>query len=327
MQLKNKINHLNKKILVSVIITILIICILSSQVNSGDLLNLILSSNPYLILMSFFCYSFSNFLRAYRFYILLNKKCQLKVIIPITFVHNMVNSIFPARTGELSYIFLMKKYSNERTGNTVATLLASRMFDMLAICFLFFVSSYFVKDLPPFFSILIQIIIFFCILLLFLSSIFFLKGDRVLSLIGKIFHLLKIENKNLILKFFNISNDVNASIKEFNSKKLIIYALSVSFCIWISNFFMVYFVLSGLQIFLSLPTVILGSTFMLLTTLLPIQGIAGFGTSEGLWTLVFVPLGMSTSTAILSGFAYHIYYILFYIILGIIGFMFILREK
>jgi len=75
----------------------------------------------------------------------------------------------------------------------------------------------------------------------------------------------------------------------------------------------------GMNFQLSIFIVILGGTFILLTTVLPIQGVAGFGTTETIWTLVFVPLGLSVDQAIVSGFCYHIVIILYFAILGIYG--------
>lgn len=72
---------------------------------------------------------------------------------------------------------------------------------------------------------------------------------------------------------------------------------------------------------LSYLSIIIGATFILLTTILPIQGIAGFGTTELIWTLVFVSLGLSKNAAIVSGFSYHILVILFFMILGIYGWL------
>jgi hypothetical protein len=104
-------------------------------------------------------------------------------------------------------------------------------------------------------------------------------------------------------------------------------AISKNFCmvlissllIWILNYVVAYVLILGMDIIISPQSVILGGTFILLTMILPIQGIGGFGTTEGIWTLVFVPLGMSLSSAVVSGFGYHIILIGYYFLLGVYG--------
>ena len=66
-------------------------------------------------------------------------------------------------------------------------------------------------------------------------------------------------------------------------------------------------------------TVLFASSFAIITTILPVQGIGGFGTMEGGWTIGLMAMGVTKGIAISSGFSYHII-VLFYIgILGCIG--------
>jgi len=67
----------------------------------------------------------------------------------------------------------------------------------------------------------------------------------------------------------------------------------------------------------SFPAASLGTAFTKLTSVLPIYGIGGFGTTEGFWSLGFVALGVEKTTAIVTGFVYHIFSILYTLIVGI----------
>jgi len=73
--------------------------------------------------------------------------------------------------------------------------------------------------------------------------------------------------------------------------------------------------------------VILGSTFSIISTLLPIQGIGGFGTSEIAWALAFITLGLSKEVAISSGFGIHILIVVYFLILGSFGIFIIKLNK
>jgi len=55
-------------------------------------------------------------------------------------------------------------------------------------------------------------------------------------------------------------------------------------------------------------------------SILPIQGIGGFGTLEGSWAISFMAMGVTKEAAISSGFVMHIISIIYLAILFIIGF-------
>lgn len=56
-----------------------------------------------------------------------------------------------------------------------------------------------------------------------------------------------------------------------------------------ANFSVVFLVIRGMNFDIPIPIIVMGSTFTVLSTLLPIYGIAGLGTSQGLWTRLFCP--------------------------------------
>ena len=104
------------------------------------------------------------------------------------------------------------------------------------------------------------------------------------------------------------------------SKKVLLKMLLYSLCIWFFAFLLSFIVA---KIFLKLPLgiVIIASCFVILTYLLPIQGLLGFGTSEGAWVLVLLYFSFNRDGAIVSGFVLHILTLIFSIILGFYGFI------
>ncbi|WP_269849783.1 lysylphosphatidylglycerol synthase transmembrane domain-containing protein [Methanosarcina horonobensis] len=110
--------------------------IISDQ-NRGLIATIKNIDKTYLVL-GFFLYVLSYLLRGLRFHILLDKKISLTDLFHIVCVHNMVNSILPARSGELSYIYILKKYHDKSTGEGVATLMVARVLDFITISLLFF---------------------------------------------------------------------------------------------------------------------------------------------------------------------------------------------
>jgi uncharacterized protein (TIRG00374 family) len=267
--------------------------------------------------MGLLIYALSYFFRALRFHFLLNRMVGVKDLFCITCVHNLVNSILPARAGELSYIYLLKKNHNRPVEEGIATLIESRVFDMIAISFLFFSSIAFAQDLPELISdAMWAIALFTAFLLVLLVSIsrcniitHAMRNAAVFLNLGKspAFGILleKIDNVAKIFACMNLN-------------KFLLCVL-ISIACWLAAYSVVYLLLVAMGIKLPLGTALLASTFSLLTTILPIQGIGGFGTMEGGWTIGFMLFGMSKDLAIISGFGVHIITIFYFLVLGVIG--------
>ena len=268
-------------------------------------------------------YTFSYALRAWRFHILLNKKVSTKDLFHIVCVHNMMNNLLPARTGELSYIYLLKRVNNRTTGEGLATLIVARIFDAIALAVIFFCAILLIRDLPEIISHAIWMIALCIILLISILVCLLWYGRRFLFWIQRGVIFFHAEQVLWVKYLMKKGDETIDSLDQINMKHIQIFCFISSVLIWGFNFGMMYLLLEGMHIALPFLVIIVGGTFILLSTLLPVQGIAGFGTSEMLWTLVFVPLGLPINDAIVSGFCYHIIQIGFFIILGIWGFIFL----
>lgn len=312
-------------IILTILITVVLLALLFTQVQLVDVISTIENINLAFLLIGFILYTCSYIFRAWRFHILLNKEVSIKDLFNIGCVHNMMNSLLPVRTGELSYIYLLKKINSRTTGEGIASLLVARIFDFIAITLLFFISFIFAQEL------LTELVHIIWILLIFLLSMVFLllmviysrEPVRLLKIILKITWLDKFSVSNYVLKIFE---EGNKSIEKIHTKNLFIQVLSLSIIVWFLNDLIVFFLLKGMDINLPLQIVVLGATFSLLSMIIPIQGIAGFGTQEGFWVFAFAPLGLPLDKAISTGFVFHIVIIMYFLILGAVG-IFSLKSK
>jgi len=98
--------------ILAVVITIALVAILLSQIRIADVIATLAGIDPLYLIAGFVLYVCSYFFRALRFHILLNGEVGLWDLFNIVCVHNMMNNILPARTGELSYIYLLKRFYN-----------------------------------------------------------------------------------------------------------------------------------------------------------------------------------------------------------------------
>jgi hypothetical protein len=228
----------------------------------------------------------------------------------------MINNLLPARTGELSYVYLLKKINHRTTGEGMATLGVARVFDFISLSTLFFLSVFLITDIPEFVRNAFTIIIIFVIVLLIILYMILFSGRKFVNSIQKIFTDINFEKNPITLYLIKKGFETVDSLEQIKIKKYFFILLVLSILIWGLNYLLLYLLIQAMNFQLSFLIVILGATFILLTTVLPIQGIGGFGTTEAVWTVVFVPLGMTLEAAITSGFCFHIISIIFYLILG-----------
>jgi len=303
----------------AVVITIVLLYLTLSQIKPAEIVNTLKSIEPTYLIIGFLTYIFCNILRAARFYILLNKRIKIRSLFNIVCVYNMVNNMAPMRAGELSYIYMLKKLHNKNAAIGASTLIVARILDFAAICSLFLVSSWIAaKQLEGLrlAAILTSLLIIACFLLLIVllhcRDNFLYPFTCCLDKMG----LGKDARINyVILKL----REMIQAMESMRNIKTTIFALITSFLIWMANFSVVFLVIRGMHFDIPLHIVIMGSTFTVLSTLLPIYGIAGLGTSQGLWTVIFVPLGIPLNDAIISAFGYYIIQMAFYLTLGIYG--------
>jgi uncharacterized protein (TIRG00374 family) len=305
--------------ILALLITVILLALLFTQINLEDVITTLKNINPLYLIAGFILYTFSYFFRAWRFYILLNAEVGIRDLFNIECVHNAINSLLPARAGELSYIYLLKKINNKTTGEGIATLVVSRIFDFIALIFLFFIATVMVKDIPTNIIAVLWIIAGFTLFLVIILVLLLTTGKKFVILIQKTAEKLHIENNRGVNYLVRKGFETVESLDKIRMKKSMPALMASSLLIWGVNYFLVYLLMAGLNFQISLLFVVLGGTFIVLTSILPIQGIAGFGTTETVWTLVFVPLGLSVDQAIISGFCFHIIMILYFSVLGIYG--------
>jgi len=311
--------------ILTLIITVILVALLFTQIDLKDVITTLQNINPIYLLAGFMVYTCSYFFRAWRFHILLNREVGLKDLFDIECVHNAVNNLLPARTGELSYVYLLKRINNKTTGEGIATLVVARIFDLIALIILFFIATFLIIAIPKIILDALWIIAIFAFFLLIILVLILTRGEKFVTGVQNVVRKLHCENNRGVNYLIRKGFETVESLDKIQMKKSFAALIASSLLIWGFNYFIVYLLMIGMNFQISILLVILGGTFILLTTVLPIQGIAGFGTTETIWTLVFVPLGLSLDQAIISGFCYHIVIILYFMILGIYGWIAVRR--
>jgi hypothetical protein len=262
-------------------------------------------------------------LRALRFHLLLNKEVSIKDLFHIECVHYMMNNLLPARTGELSYIYLLKTEQNKPTGEGLATLVIARIFDFIIISIFFLLFSLFVKDLMPDFSILIDLgilFLFFMIILLF-GLLFY--GHHILKVFESIAQYINFKTFHAGDYITKKGEETIVCFEKFKTGNtgMHLSVILISVAIWVLEYSLFYLIAISMGIHLEPVQVLFASSFAVFSTVLPIQGIGGFGTTEAGWALGFIAVGVSKDVAINTGFGFHLIILLYTLSLGIFGYV------
>lgn len=283
----------------------------------------------------------SSLLRAWRYQILLPpRSIQFGNIFLVTLIRNLFVDLLPARTGSLSYIYILNKRLSFPFEEATSTFILSVVFDFLTLSPFLILSiiavgfgSTALSGLPILgVSILFFLLIF--IILLKLRSL----SSTFLRFVHKLLRTLGWDKKKWArVTFQKIQLTVN-DFHHIEKRRVHWKVFFISLFIRLAKYGSLYLLLFSLlrnQGFsleeLSFWATILGITGAELSGALPIKGIGGFGTWESAWALTLILLGFESQTAIISS-GIHLISNLFEYTLGIISililaFPFLLRKK
>ena len=308
--------HITKRMLFMGIFTIVLIGILLSQIEASTLWSTLVSVNPLFLVIGFVLYVLVFVLRAIRMSIILEGKVPVKNLLQILFVHNLFNNVIPARLGELSYIYFLKEKENLPINYGLSSLMVARIFDLLGIAFLFLISIYHVGDLPLFVtSCLILVGFMIGMIFLFIALLLF-YNERFLKFVQGFTSKTRLDRIKYTRMALEKSEETLENFKIIKSRYVIISSFILSIFIWILASMMTHLFLMEMAIYLSIWKILIASGIMVITTILPIHSVGGFGTIESIWTTTYVALGVSTHMAISSGFGIHLIIVLYFLILG-----------
>ena len=309
------------------LVTILLIAILLSQIENRSIWTTIRNVDPAFLIIGFVLYVLIMVLRAIRLSVILDRKVPMRTLLTILFVHNFFNNLIPARLGELSHVYLLKERANLPVNYGISSLMIARVFDILGISFLFLVSFYMVEGLSPFVTFCLLLIgVLVAILFVILILLLFYE-DRFLVILGKVAARTRLDRYGSVRYALGKGEETLQNFKIIRSGSVAFLSFFISVMIWMIAGMMTHMFLLNMDILLCYWTILIASGILVVTTVLPIHSFGGFGTLESIWTTTYVALGVSTQMAISSGFGIHIIQVVYFLILGGIGFLIMHFDK
>lgn len=318
----------------SLVLSLFLLAYLFSQIRLGDLIRAWRgvfwpSLGLYLV-----CNLAGVGLRAYRYWLLtLPHRLGYRTFLLTTLVRNLFVDLLPAKIGSLSYIYVLVRRFRLPFDLAASGFLLSALFDSLALAPLLLLAGLAVGlGQTPFSSGAFLAVILSSGLALTCLVIYF---DRVLRLLTRVWEglvrRLSWQKKKWVAwldrQLELISSDIRLARKD---RGLYLGTFFVSLAIRGLKYVSLYFLTHAFLQQFGYPLVRLDFWVVLLTiagaelsSLLPVQGLAGLGTWEAAWTLTFSLLGFDTSLAILTGLCVHLTTQIWEYVLGIASLLYL----
>jgi hypothetical protein len=233
----------------------------------------------------------------------------------VTFVRNGFEDLLPARLGSLSYVVVLNRNIGLPFEAAASTLIVMLVFDFLTlppfIIAAILLSRTAAGILPVPLLIGLALAYFFLVLLLLwkivpVTRLLTRVYRRGLRLLGK-------QNRPWARRSAEKLESTAAALAGLQSRPIVVPLFLISVLIRFLKYVSLYVLLLALLHHrgigladLALWKVVLGVTAAELTSLLPVKGIADFGTWESAWVLAFSMMGIDRATAVLSGFSVHL---------------------
>jgi glycosyltransferase 2 family protein len=317
---------IKKRSIWGIIITVILLFILLRFVSWAEIWATLQKLPFEALVVAFFIYFLVYFFRTWRYYTLNLKNVKFSRLFSIIGLYNMVNVFLPFKTGEVGYAYLLNK-DGITYSQGIATLIIARLFDVFSILSIFFIAFLFFESPSP--RVGSFLLTFFIVVFVLIVSVILLviHKNRFGVFANKIWKFFNIEENKVVLFLQKNAARVADAVKFIGFGKRSFLVFFQSLILWGLMYYFAFFVLRSLGMELTILQSVIGSSIALLLILIPIQGIAGFGTTEGALTIAFVVLGFQIDPVILYSFSYHILSLFFSIIFGLLGLIMYRKPK
>lgn len=283
------------KLLGSVFLAAVLLFALFQDLNWEDLPVALAEVPAGVIAGSFLCYLTMNVFRSTRLRTVF-PSVPIGRLLGIAFVHNFFNVFVPFRVGELSFPILLRRHASFT--ESITALVVVRILDLIMITLIFVIAAL-LTSIP--------------------SAAFLQYGLAVTTILMAAVVALWVL-RDLPLRLFPPQiRPLLEPLRAYRWGRLGWLFLH-TVVIWTSSLG-VYMLLArplGVES-VSYLALCIPITFVRLTNVLPISGLAGFGTTEGAWVLGMLAIGVDRESALVSGLLIHVLRLVYTLGLGLAG--------
>jgi len=256
-------------------------------------------------------------LRTLRFQLLFHGlEVPFRPLFSVTSLHGMFNYLMPAKSGEFSFLFLLKRRLRVSLSRSTAILLVVRFFDLATIAlFLPTVLVAFWQRLPA--SVIYVSLIF--------SALIYILGGGVLWLLRKSTFAPAAAGgagrpasgwaARLQLAWQELVEGIRLIDQRGQYGRLWLLTTGIWLCVY-ANF---YFIVLSMGYRFTFIQMVVVSIIMVPMTLLPVQGVANLGSHEVGWIIALSLFGQYEEAALAIAVGSHVILLLFVLLLGGLG--------
>ncbi|MBN1271776.1 MAG: flippase-like domain-containing protein [Candidatus Aminicenantes bacterium] len=303
-------------LILSFLLSGILIAFLFSQIELKDL-KFTFSNLFFSGLVGFVIFALTgSVLRAYRYKLLLRPyPPSFLSLFWVTLIRNLFVDLLPARIGSLSYIYLVNKRLYFPFERAASSFILAVIFDFLTLGPFLIVSLFAVglnasslKKTPLY--IISSLFFLFFLLLTWKLAPFLVFCTR---LYRKFLHKFRLEKKKIWTDLSGKLEKTAGLVAYAETKKTFLPIFFLSAAIRLAKYAALFFLLFSLihshgynLSDLSFFKTVLGTTGAEFTSVLPVKGLAGFGTWESAWALTFNLLDFDKKIAVISGIGVHL---------------------
>jgi len=309
----------SRRVLIALTISLIILVLLFQFADPGKILTVLTQITWQAILLGFVLSIASYFLRALRFYILLQKRVSFSELLSVVAVQNLLVNTTPSRVGDVSFLYILKKKNHIGAIQSASALVIARIFDFTVIMLCLFFSLLFTPNTPEAIAKALPAIVAMVVGLNIFLLILVYHGRKAQSAFEKILGSLNLVEKFPFPFLLEKTQKLCESFEQIKSRKIFFTTLVISALSWFTIYSTSIVLIRGLGFDFPAPLIVVGATAAMFSAFLPIQGLGGFGTIEAAWVVVLLPFGYSPETIILASLNSHIIYLFYYTLMGIWG--------
>jgi len=312
---------------VSAAVSILLIGLLVSRIETRDLVRTIRDIHRPALAAYIAAALAGAVLRAWRYKILLHPRTiSWPDIMMVTFIRNSFVDLLPARIGSLSFILIMNRRLGFPFESATSAFLASLVLDFITLGpFVILAAAVVGLGTSPLASPVLAVLgaafsAVFIIILIELPRFI----DLFTSVFGKVLSLFRLDARDWAVMFREKLRATSISLRDLKKRRIDLPLFGLSFLIRGAKYAALSFLVLALLHSHGVSfaefgffKLILGVTGAELTSVLPVKGLAGFGTWEAAWALTFSLMGIDEGLAIISGLGVHLLTNVFEYSLGI----------
>ena len=302
-----------KKLIIGSLIAGVLIYFLFRQLDLQKLHDLKIVINFQLLLMAFILYIISNIMRAKRFNFVLGNQLQLVEMFRITSFYNLYTGLLPGGIGELSFIYFIKQKIKQHMPVGLSSVVITRIYDILITAFFLLGSTIVLTNLRVEKGIYVFLVSIIIVTLLFIIKYIDAIIVRFIKL-GEFFIKSDIAWLNKAKEAARLAANI---LKENKNKKIPLFF--ITFLFWGINFLIIELSFRAIGVPLSYFEAVFMGTILHITTIIPLNTLAGFGYKETGLALGLIFIGFVKHQAILHSFFFHLLTILFMVLLAFIG--------